>query len=74
MSLGQKSGGAEDFSFYQKIIPGLFFFVGVTPKGTDPKKTAPNHSPRFYVDEAGLLTGVKAMTQLAVDYLQMAKK
>ena len=28
-----------------------------------------NHSPRFYVDESGLLLGVRAMSHLAVDYL-----
>ena len=73
VSVGPKSSTSEDFSSYQELIPGLFFYVGITPKGTDPEKTATNHSPRFYVDEAGLLTGVKVMTQLAVDYLQMAK-
>jgi len=71
--LDQKQTVTEDFSYYQEVIPGLFFFVGITPKGTDPKKTAPNHSPRFYVDEAGLVVGVKGLAQLAVDYLQAAK-
>lgn len=74
VSLRPKSPGAEDFSNYQEIIPGLFFFIGITPKGTDPNKTAPNHSPRFYVDEAGLLVGVKALAQLTVDYLQAANR
>jgi amidohydrolase len=74
VSLAQKAPTAEDFSFYQEIIPGLYFFVGINPKGTDPKKSAPNHSARFYVDEAGLLVGVKALAQLSVDYLQAANK
>jgi amidohydrolase len=72
--LGPKASTAEDFSFYGEIVPGLFFRIGITPRGTDPKKAANNHSPRFYVDEAGLLLGVKAMTQLAVDYLQGTNK
>ena len=72
--LDQKSPAAEDFSYYQEIIPGLFFYIGITPKGTDPKSTAPNHSPRFYVDEAGLIVGVKALAQLSVDYLQAANR
>jgi amidohydrolase len=61
--------GAEDFSIYQEKIPGLFFFMGVTPADRDVEKAAPNHSPHFYVDEAGLTLGVRAMANLAWDYL-----
>src|SRR5467141_1533046 len=60
---------AEDFSRYQQRIPGVFFFLGITPPGTDPSKAAPNHSPRFYVDEAALPVGVRALAHVAVDYL-----
>jgi amidohydrolase len=60
---------AEDFSRYQQRIPGLFFFLGITPPGTDPKTVAPNHSPRFFVDEAALPVGVRALAHAAVDYL-----
>ncbi len=62
--------GSEDFSLFQQLVPGLFFFVGVTPAGTDPSKAAPNHSPRFYADEASLLLGVRALAHLAADYLE----
>jgi len=70
--LDPKQTVSEDFSFYQEVIPGLFFYVGVTARGMDPKQTAPNHSPRFHVDEAGLAVGMRAMAQLAVDYLESA--
>lgn len=60
---------AEDFSRYQERIPGLFFFLGITPPGTDPRTVAPNHSPRFFVDEAALPVGVRALAHAAVDYL-----
>ncbi len=60
---------AEDFSVYQERVPGLFFFLGVTPKGVDPKQAAPNHSPRFFADESALITGLRALGSLAVDYL-----
>lgn len=59
----------EDFAFYQKNIPGLFFFLGITPEGVDPASTAPNHSPLFAPDERALVTGLRAMVSLAVDYL-----
>jgi amidohydrolase len=64
---------AEDFSRYQERIPGVFFFLGITPPGTDPAKAAPNHSPRFYVDETALPVGVKALAHLAVDYLSRGR-
>jgi amidohydrolase len=61
--------GAEDFSFYQKAVPGFFFFIGCTPPDKDAGKAAPNHSPRFYVDEACLKHGVKLLSGLALDWL-----
>jgi amidohydrolase len=64
---------AEDFSRYQQRIPGLFFFLGITPPGTDPRTAAPNHSPRFFVDEAAFPVGVRALARVAVDYLSAAR-
>lgn len=63
------STGSEDFSFFQKEVPGVFFFLGVTPEGQDPAKAAANHSPLFIVDDAALKTGVRAMAQVAAEYL-----
>jgi amidohydrolase len=60
---------AEDFSVFQEKVPGLFFFVGATPVGTDMAKAEPNHSPRFFVDEAVLEVGVRVLSALALDYL-----
>jgi amidohydrolase len=56
----------EDFAFYQEKIPGMFFFLGITPAGTN---FIPNHSPYFLVDERALVLGVQAMSNLAVDFL-----
>jgi amidohydrolase len=67
--LAQPVTPAEDFSRYQQRIPGVFFFLGITPPGSDPAKVAANHSPRFFVDEAALPVGVKALAHAAVDYL-----
>jgi amidohydrolase len=65
-----KITGSEDFSFFQHVVPGLFFFVGVTPPTQDLKSAASNHSPLFYIDEAGLPLGVRALSQVAVDWLE----
>ena len=67
--LGQKITGYEDFSYYQQKLPGFFFFVGVTPRGVDRKASAPNHSPRFFVDESALLLGVRSLSHLTFDYM-----
>ena len=60
---------AEDFSFYQERIPGMYFLLGATPDGTDPASVAGTHSPEFFADEGALPVGVRAMSHLAVDYL-----
>jgi len=65
-----KVSGSEDFSFFQQVVPGLFFFVGVTPAGHDPGTAAPNHSPLFSIDEAGLALGVRALANVACDFLE----
>jgi len=62
--------GAEDFSFFQQKVPGLFFWLGTRPKNQTAEQAASNHSPLFYVDESGLELGVRAMAQVAVDYLK----
>src|SRR5688500_16684992 len=63
--------GAEDFSFFQEKVPGLFFFVGACPPEVDPEKAPSHHTPDFMIDERGMLTGIKAMLQLTLDYAEM---
>jgi len=65
----QPTTTSEDFSYYGQKVPALYFFLGVAPKGADPATWAANHSPRFSPDEAALITGVRALASLAVDYL-----
>lgn len=64
---------AEDFSYFQQQVPGMFYFVGVTPRGEDMNAAAPNHSPRFYVDESALLPAMRSLAALAIDYLSLSK-
>ncbi|GAB2771692.1 amidohydrolase [Salinimicrobium soli] len=67
VQLTKATTGGEDFSFFQEEVPGFYFFLGgQTPGTTEP---APHHTPEFFIDEDGLLLGVKVMSQLAVDYL-----
>ncbi len=66
--------GAEDFSFFQQKVPGLFFNVGGMPKGKDPKEAGSHHTPDFFVDESGMKTGIKAFCYLVFDYMNAAKQ
>lgn len=61
--------GAEDFSFYAREVPGFFFFVGACPGGNDPKLAPSHHTPDFIIDEGSILTGMKAILHLTVDYM-----
>ena len=74
VNLINKLCGAEDFSCYQKEVPGFFYFMGCTPPDKDPRYSAPNHSPRFYVDENSLKLGVKSLAGLALDWLSAHAK
>ena len=65
-----KITGSEDFSFYQQVVPGFFYFVGVTPPAQDPKTAPSNHSPLFFIDEAALEVALRSLTQVAVDWLE----
>ena len=61
---------AEDFSYFQGQIPGVFYHLGGTLKGQDPATAAPNHSPGFDVDESVLPVGVRAHVMTAMRFLQ----
>jgi amidohydrolase len=63
---------SEDFAFFAQQVPALYINVGITPLDKDPATAPPNHSPLFYIDESGVPTGVRALAQLAFDYLNLA--
>ncbi|GAB3923062.1 amidohydrolase [Mucilaginibacter myungsuensis] len=69
----QAETGAEDFSFYEEKVPGIFFHLGGLPKGTEPTKAPAHHTPDFFIDEAGFTLGVKALCNLTLDYMAMKK-
>ncbi len=62
--------GAEDFSFFAAKVPSLYFYVGGMTPGKDPKLTAAHHTPDFYIDEAGMKSGIKAYCFLVLDYMK----
>ncbi len=68
--LMQAITGAEDFSYFQSQVPGFFFFLGGTPLDMAEDDAPSHHTPDFIVDDASMLLGVKAMTQLTLDYLK----
>ena len=61
--------GAEDFSFYQQKIPGMYFFLGGKTLNVKPEDVGGHHTPDFILDESGFVLGVETMTALTLDYL-----
>jgi amidohydrolase len=58
---------SEDFSYYQQVVPGFFYFLGVGNKARGIE--ANWHTPEFDIDEESLVVGVKVMANALVDYL-----
>jgi len=73
VSAGRWTTGAEDFSFFGERAPSFFFNLGGMPKGIDPSKAAPHHTPDFYIDDSMLDVGVKAFCNLVFDYAAKKK-
>jgi amidohydrolase len=61
--------GAEDFGFYAQRVPSFFFYVGITPPERNLLTAPSNHSSQFFVDEAALPIGARALSSVALDYL-----
>ncbi len=59
--------GGEDFSYFQEEVPGVYFFLGGMTPGTT--ESFPHHTPDFMIDDSGMLLGVKAFTNITLDYL-----
>lgn len=61
----EPSMGAEDFSFFMKDIPGVYFRLGIA----DQEKIYPIHHNRFDVNEEALKVGMEVFSQAVVDIL-----
>jgi amidohydrolase len=64
--------GAEDFAYFQKVVPGFYYFLGVGNKAK--RITAMIHTPEFDVDEDSLVIGVRVMSSVLLDYLDRQAK
>ncbi len=62
--------GAEDFSFFQEQVPGLYVWVGGKPLGVSEEDSPAHHTPEFYVDDEGMKLGVKLLTNFTLDYME----
>jgi amidohydrolase len=62
---------SEDFSYFQKVVPGFYFWLGVS----NPEKgiTAGLHTAEFDLDEAALTVGVRAGAEMLLDALAKAQ-
>ena len=61
------SMGSEDFSCYQKEVPGVFYFLS---SAADERTCIPHHNPRFDIDESVLWKGSAAFVALTEDFLK----
>lgn len=66
--------GAEDFSFFQKEIPGVYMWVGGKPLDVPEEESPAHHTPEFFVDDSGMKLGVKLMTNMTIDYMNMVQQ
>ncbi len=61
--------GGEDFAYFANEVPGFFFRLGqVLPGGT----SGGHHTPDFQADNSAVPVGIRAMTNLLLDYLKGA--
>lgn len=61
--------GAEDFSFFQEQVPGLYVWVGGKPLDVSEEDSPAHHTPEFYIDDSGMKLGVKLLTNFTLDYM-----
>ncbi|HXF46993.1 MAG TPA: amidohydrolase [Burkholderiaceae bacterium] len=63
--------GSEDFGAFTQAAPGFFWFLNASPYPD--RAGAPTHSPLFMIDEKYLKVGVKALVNVALEYLRAAR-
>ena len=72
LGVAEPSLGAEDFSEYTDVYPGVFVNIGT--KNEKLNTHYPHHHPKFNIDDDGMKNGVALHVQYAVDYLNSLEK
>ncbi|THG02886.1 IAA-amino acid hydrolase ILR1-like 3 isoform X2 [Camellia sinensis] len=67
VKMGNKVMAGEDFAFYQEMIPGVMFSIGIRNEKLGSVHSP--HSPHFFLDEDVLPIGAALHTVLAEMYL-----
>lgn len=63
--------GAEDFSFYGKICPSFFFYLGARDSKYKMEDAPDHHTPDFYINDSRLDAGIRAFCQLIFDGISL---
>lgn len=59
--------GGEDFAYFANEVPGFFYRLGSVKPGT---VSGGHHTPTFAADDASIPIGMRAMSNLLLDYLK----
>ena len=62
--------GGEDFAIFANEVPGIYYRLGVVKPGTT---SGWIHTPTFRADDSSLEVGIRAMSNLVLDYLTSSK-
>ena len=62
--------GGEDFALFANEVPGIYYRLGVVKPGTT---SGWIHTPTFRADDSCLEVGIRAMSNMVVDYLTSSK-
>ena len=62
--------GGEDFAIFANEVPGIYYRLGVVKPGTT---SGWIHTPTFRADDSCLEVGIRAMSNMVVDYLTSSK-
>jgi amidohydrolase len=60
---------ADDFAYFAQLAPAFFFMFGTQKPGT---VSGVNHAPNFLADDSSIPLGMRAMTEVILDYLRSA--
>jgi len=58
---------ADDFAYFGQVAPAFFFFLGTQKPGTT---SGINHASSFQAEDSSIPVGMRAMSQVLVEYLQ----